>query len=297
MEIKQLKTFITIIKAGSFIEAAKLLGYAQPTVTMQIKSLEEKLNVKLFERLGHQIHLTREGELLVSYAEHILQFATEATSVLSNKNLVADKIVIGASETFGVVRIPDMLKKFRAKFPGVKLNLIFNSVKTIYEQLQNNTVDIAILVTRKLTFPDMTSQILCPEPVVAVVAPDHPFAERKKVDMQDLADQDLLITHEGCTYRAIIDHLLIQENIHPRSLIEVNNVQAIILLAIYGLGIAVLPRVCVERELANHLLCEIPWNGPNFDIFSQVVYHKNKWLSPTLLTFLEEITCSHTTAK
>jgi DNA-binding transcriptional LysR family regulator len=104
VEIKQLKTFSTIAETGSFVQTAKLLGYAQPTVTMHIQLLENEFNVRLFERLGHKIKLTQEGERLLYYAENILNFSSEATSLLTSNETVTGKIVIGVNECFSVVR-------------------------------------------------------------------------------------------------------------------------------------------------------------------------------------------------
>ncbi len=107
MEIKQLTTFSVIAKTGNFSEAAKILGYAQPTVTTHIQSLEAELNVKLFERLGHRVKLTPQGKRLLCYSEHILKYSSEAITELSSNGTIAGKISVGANESFSVVRLPD----------------------------------------------------------------------------------------------------------------------------------------------------------------------------------------------
>lgn len=288
MEIKQLRTFSAIVQTGSFIEASKALGYAQPTVTTHVQSLENELNVKLFERLGHRIKLTQEGEQLLYYAENILKLSSEAISALSPSGSMARKIVIGANESFSVVRLPSTLKHFLQIYPDVDINLKFGTVSDIHEQLQNNTVDVAFFLTREICFSDLTVETLIPEPVVVVASPDHHFESHTSAGIRDFEGQDLIVTQENCTYRTMIDDLLNETNTHPRSIIEINNIQAIKQLVMSGLGVAILPRVSVESEISQNVLVEIPWNGPTLPVFTQIAYHKDKWLSPTLLSFLEQ---------
>jgi DNA-binding transcriptional LysR family regulator len=297
MEIKQLKTFSAVVQTGSFIQASKVLGYAQPTVTTHIQLLEKEFNVKLFERLGHKIRLTREGEQLLHYAENILKLSSEAVSALSSNGTVTGKIVIGANESFSVVRLPSMLRHFRQKYPDVDINLKFGSVKAIHEQLQNNTVDLAFFLTREISFPDLVIETLLPEPVVVIASHDHYFSSRTSVDIKDFENQDLIVTQESCSYRAMIDDLLHETKTRPRSIIEINNIQAIKQLVMSGLGITLLPRVSVESEISQNLLVEIPWNGPALPVFTQIAYHKDKWLSPTLLSFLEQARANFRSAK
>lgn len=288
MEIKQLKTFSTIAQTGSFVQTAKMLGYAQPTITMHIQSLESEFNVRLFERLGHRIKLTQEGERLLYYAENILKFSSEATSLLSSSATVAGKIVIGVNECFSVVRLPEVLNHFRKDCPEVDINLRFGPTKIIHEQLRNNTVDVTFFLTREMSFPDLTVETLLPEPVAVVTSPDHPFASRASVSMTDFEDQDLITTPATCTYREMLDEFLRETNTSPRSIIETNNIQAIIQFVMNGLGISVLPRVSAEKEIAQGLLAEIPWKESVPPVFTQIAYHKDKWLSPTIAAFLEQ---------
>jgi len=288
LEIKQLKTFSTIAQTGSFIQTAKMLGYAQPTITMHIQSLENEFNVRLFERLGHKIKLTQEGERLLYYAENILKFSTEATSLLVSNKTVAGKIVIGVNECFSVVRLPEVLNHFRRDCPEVDINLRFGPTKIIHEQLRNNTVDVTFFLTRQMSFTDLKVETLMPEPVAVVASPNHPFASRASVNIEDFEDQDLITTPSSCTYREMLDEFLRETHTNPRSILETNNIQAIIQIVMNGLGISILPRVSAENEIAQGLLAEIPWKDSIPPVFTQIAYHKDKWLSPTILAFLEQ---------
>lgn len=288
MEIKHLKTFSTVAKAGSFSNASKILDYAQPTVTTHIQLLENEFKVKLFERLGHKIKLTQEGERLLYYVENILKYSNEAITALSSNETVAGKIAIGANESFSVARLPSVIQDFLQKYPNVDINLKFGSVKDIHEQLQNNTVDVAFFLTRDVCYPDLIVESLLAEPVVVVTSPDHPFRSHVSANIKDFENQVLIVTQENCSYRAMIDDLLSEAKISPRSIIEINNIQAIKQLVMSGLGITILPRISVEYEISQKLLIEVPWNKSPLPVFTQIAYHKDKWLSPTLSSFLEQ---------
>ena len=288
VDIKHLRTFSTVAKTGSFSHASKVLGYAQPTVSTHIQLLEKELNIRLFERLARKIRLTQEGERLLYYAENILKFSDEAAQAVSANGDVAGRITIGANESFSVILLPSVIKQFIQKCPHVDISLKFGSVKDIHEQLQNNTVDVAFFLTREVTYPDLIVETLLTEPVVVVISPDHPFKSLVSVDIRQFENQDLVVTQENCTYRAMIDDFFKEAKVHPRSIIEINNIQAIKQLVMSGLGITILPRISVEYEIAQKLLLEIPWSERPLPVFTQIAYHKDKWLSPTIFNFLEQ---------
>lgn len=288
MDIKHLKTFLIVHKTGSFSKAAKLLRYAQPTVTMHIQILEDEFKIKLFERLGHTIKITSEGEQLLYYAEKILTFSNEASSIFAEKKNITGKITIGANQSFGVAQLPSILESFIEKYPQADIRLKFGTVQEIREQIQENVVDVAFFLTKKIHYPDLIIETLCSESSVVVVAPSHSFRQKKTVDFHDFQSENLIITQANCLYRATIDELLQKSGVQPRSIIEINNVQAIKQLVMSGLGITILPRTTVEYELTQNHLEEVPWEGPPIKVFTQIAYHKDKWISPSILNFLEE---------
>lgn len=288
MEIKHLKTFSLVAKTESFSAASKILGYAQPTVTTHIQTLERELNVKLFERLGHTIKLTQQGKRLLYYSENILRYSSEAIEDLSSSDLITGKIIIGANESFSVSRLPIVFKHFLSLYPDVEINLKFGSVNEIHDQLQNNSVDIAFFLTREVSFPELVIENLLAEQLVVIAAPEHSFSCKDSTTIKDFDKQILILTQKNCTFRMMIDTLINQAHIHPHSLIETNNIEAIKQLVISGLGISIVPRISVINEIEQGLLKEISWEGAILPVYTQLAYHKDKWLSPTILKFLKE---------
>lgn len=286
MELRQLQTLIAIRNTGGFASAAEHLGYTQPTLTSHIQSLEKELGVKLFDRLGHQVRLTRKGEDFILYAERILKLVGEAANAVSEK-AACSKIIIGASETFSVVRLPALLKEFRHMYPAVEIELKFGDINKFYDALKNNTIDLAVILTDKVPYPSLSTEILCPEPMSLIAATYHPFTDRRAIDIADFQHTDFIVTQEGCAYRTFIENLLQAGGIKPKSFMKVKNIEAIKQFVISGLGVAILPKIYIEKEANAGLLTELCWQGPPFNMSTQVVYHKDKWQSPVIFNFLE----------
>lgn len=287
MEIRQLQTLIAIKTAGSFSQAAETLGYTQPTLTSHIQSLEKELAVKLFDRLGHRICLTHEGNLFISYAERILKLIEEATVSISEKTSHG-KIVIGASETFSVVRLPSLLKDFRQQYPYIEIELKFGDITKFYTDLKDNTIDIAVMLTDRVPYPHLYTETLCPEPMSLISSTNHPLIKKNTIDIStDFKEEDFIVTQEGCAYRIFIEKLFEKSGIKPRSFIIVKNIEAIKQFVISGLGLAILPKIYIDNEAANGHLAQLQWSGPDFGMYTQIVYHKDKWLTPAILSFLK----------
>lgn len=286
MELRQLQTLIAIKNVGSFAQAAEVLGYTQPTLTAHIQALEKELNVKVFDRLGHRIRLTREGEHFITYAERILKLVDESINSMSEK-ASCGKLIIGASETFSVIRLPSLLKEFRIKYPSIEIELKFGDINKFYADLKDNVIDLSVILTDKVPYPNLHTELLCPEPMSVITAVDHPLARQSTVDISDFSEEDFIVTQEGCAYRTFIETQLEENEIKPHSFMKVKNIEAIKQFVISGLGIAILPKIYVENEVSANLLVELPWNGPEFGMYTQVVYHKDKWLTPAIQNFLE----------
>lgn len=289
MDIKQLKTFTTIAKLQSFTLAAQNLGYAQSTITTQIQLLEKEFGIKLFERLGHHISLTLEGKKLLPFAEQILKLSEDAKNLMTHSDLPKGTLMIGAVESLCIIRLPKILKEYRTRYPDVEIILKFGSRSDFLHGLRENTIDIAFFLEKEIKEEGYITELSFPEPMVLLSSPEHPFAQKKGIFPEDLTDETLILTEIGCGYRALFENILSQYAIKPRSIIETGNVQAIKQLTMTGLGITLLPLVAVEEECSQQRLIQLNWKGPSFEILTQVLYHKGKWISAPLKAFIELI--------
>lgn len=289
MDIRQLTTFVTIAKLQSFSLAAQDLDYAQSTITTQIQLLEKELGVKLFERLGHRITLTSKGSRLLPFAEQILKLTTEAKDAMEDSGLPRGTLTVGAVESLCVMRLPKLLKAYRLRYPEVEIALKLGNYADFFRSMRENTMDIAFILEKKMSEEGFVTELRLPETMVMLAAPDHFLAEKDGVYPEDLSDQSFILTEPGCSYRDQFQSMLHQNSIKPRSIMETGNVQAIKQLVMSGLGITVLPLIAVSEECNAGRLVRLNWKGPAFEIFTHVVYHKDKWVSGPLKAFIEMI--------
>lgn len=280
---------MTIAKLKSFSKAALELDYAQSSITSQIQSLEQELNVRLFERLGHNIALTPEGKKLLPIAEQMLKLSNDAKNIADDPNKPSGPLIIGAVESLCVTRLPKLIKEYRSRYPDVEILIKFGTKSDFLRSLKDNTIDIAFFVDQKIANSEFIMVAQIPEPMALLCSSEHPFARRENVYPEDLSGEPLILTEHCCGYRALFETIMSQYNIKPRSVIESGNVQAIKQLILSGMGITFLPQTAVEEELQQKRFVKLNWIGPEFLIFTQVFYHKTKWMSTALKAFIELI--------
>lgn len=287
MEFRQLNTFVTVAKLNNFTQAADQLGYAQSSVTSQIQLLEKELGVRLFERIGKSISLTPQGEKLLIYAKQILKLCDEAKNVVTASDLLRGTLTIGSIESLCAVRLPQLFKEYHKRYPEVEIILKMGSCNEFKSLLQENQIDVAFFLDQKLCVPELASELEQLEPLCILAAPEHPLTRNPEVYPENLAGYPLILTETGCSYRTLFLKILAESGITPKSILETGSIQTIKQLTMSGLGVTLLPRAAVEEELERKQLVELAWMGPPFEMLTQVVYHKDKWISPALRAFLD----------
>ena len=286
MELRQLKTFVLISKLGSFVQAADMLGYAQSTITSHIQTLESEMGVKLFERLGRRVMLTHQGASLLPYAEQVIKLTSEALEAVANHDAPQGKLIIGTSESLGTYRLPELLQVYRKVYPNVEMILKFANCTTIFDYLRNNEIDVGIIINDRIKDDDFIINTISNEQMLFLVSSDHPLSQKEKVTPHDLAEACVILTEPGCSYRLRMEKILKDFKIVPQSFLEASSNESIKHLIMLGLGISMLPRFTVEKELLDGRICAVKWEGPNPEYTVQILYHKDKWISPTLQIFL-----------
>ncbi|WP_069999885.1 LysR family transcriptional regulator [Cellulosilyticum sp. I15G10I2] len=287
MELQQLKTFRIVAEAHSFTKASELLNYAQSSISAQIRLLEEELQVKLFERIGRRIFLTKPGEKLLAYAEQILKLEEEAKAVITGSDLPKGTLIIGAPESICIYRLPKILQEYRRRYPEVEIVLKLGSCADIFNWARNNVVDIALLMDNRITIKDLVIESLKPENITLVVAMNHPLSDHEHISPSDLEGEHLILIEKDACYRCLFEGQLAQAEVQLGSTLEIGSIETIKKCVISGLGISLLPQMTVEQELSAGTLKNLHWTGSDFDIFTLMIYHKDKWLSPAMEVFME----------
>jgi DNA-binding transcriptional LysR family regulator len=287
MELRQLATFRMLAATLNFTRAAAALGYVQSSVTAQIQALEEDLGVPLFDRLGKRVALTDAGRQFLPYAERMLDLAEEARGALSDAGEPVGVLAIGAPETLCTYRLPGVLRRFRELYPLVRVAFSPGAVAELPRRVSDGLIDVALVMDEPLQFTGLVVEPLVEEPLCVLAPVGHPLAGMPSVNPADLEGEPLLLTEVGCRYRNMFTRALAAAGVHPASSLEFSSIEAIKQCVIAGMGITVLPAVAVAEEVERGQLAALGWADPGFGVLTQMVWHKDKWLSPALRAFLD----------
>lgn len=287
MELRQLKTFRMVATLCSFNQAAAVLGYAQSTVSDQIKALEADLNVNLFIRAGRQVTLTEAGETLLRYSQKILNLEEEIRSEVGISEEMQGSLSIRIPETVSTYYLPPVLRAFHQQFPKVSLDLINCSHFGLLEEFRSGIINLAFLITDEYEANNIEVEILFSLPLTILTSPTHPLAAKEAIELHDLQNETLLVPTADCSYKEMLAKMLALEKIDLSSVLQINCIEAIKEFVIAGAGITVLPQIAVEQELSAGSLVELPWiDGPIYaDLL--MLWQKSKWLPPMLDEFIK----------
>ena len=287
MEVRQLQIFRILAEELNFTRTAERVHTVQSNVTTQIKALEEELGTPLFDRLGRRVTLTDAGRRFQPFAEQALTAMEQGQRAIQMDAEPSGPLRIGAPESVLTYRLPLVLRAYRRRFPHVELIFRPYSDLTLCAKLETGKFDMAIQMSDAKPNPALKSIRLRTERVFLLSDASHPLAKLRIVKPADLAGQMLLLTEAGCGYREKLDQVLALQNIRPGNVTEFSSVEAIKQCVIAGMGLALLPAIVVSRELRQHQIKALHWAGPSLDIATQVLWHKDKWVSPAMAAFQE----------
>jgi DNA-binding transcriptional LysR family regulator len=258
LETRQLLAFVTIVKTGSFTNAARQLHLTQSALSHQIKSLETQLEAPVFARLGKRVVLTQSGEVLLPYATAVLdqlQAARDAITTLREPGHGRLRVSAASYSCYQI--LPHVLREFCAQYPHVELFVGAEYTDKAVQGLLGGSLDVGIFVLPPST-DGLYVESLCKDELVVIVAPQHAWARRRHVQWADLATQVLITyNHASETFQ------LIQRELHKRGVsihetMEVWHGAAVMEMVKVGLGVALLPRWVIREEVQAGTLKALP---------------------------------------
>lgn len=289
LNVNHLKVFHSVAKNLSFSRAAEELYTSQSSVSIQIKKLEETLEIKLFEQLGKRIYLTEAGVILFSYSQRAFAAIDEAIEAINElKGLGTGRLLIGASTTPGIYLLPRILGKFKSKYPGITPKLHIGNSESIGEMVSVNKLDFGI-IGEEFTYPPE----LCVEPwmkdeLFLILPKGHPLASGGPVNLEDLKNVNFILREPGSSTRSIVEKTLAKQNFTPKVVMELNSTEAVKQAVSAGLGVSIVSGFSV---IGNPELAGTPIIGLNFFRMLNIIHHREKNFSPSterFLTFLRE---------
>jgi LysR family hydrogen peroxide-inducible transcriptional activator len=288
MELHQLRYFVAVAREGSMTRAAASLFLAQPTLSVQIRKLEQDVGAPLFERLARRVQLTAAGEAFLEHAERALAEVERGRErVAEVAGVRQGRVSVGVLPSVGAHLLPAVLAAFRAEHPGVVVRIVEHDVSREFEQLvQSGELDMA--VTRMpVTLAGLGSQTLVREPVVALVPPDHPVRDRSEVALRELADADFVCMRSGYGLRELADQLCVGAGFAPRVVIETGQLSIVQGMVRSGIGVALLPRLAATG--AEHV---VPLSDAGARRELGVVWRRTAPSSPPVAAFLDRLLAS-----
>lgn len=285
MTLRHLKIFVAVCEAQSVTKAAQSLHLAQPSVSLAITELEGYYGVVLFDRISRKLLITELGKQFLEYATHIVTLFDRMETEIRNWD-TAGILRIGSSITIGNHLIPGYVKTFTATHPQIKVQVTIDNSRNIEDRILTNEVDFA-LIEGIVHSPQIESQKFMEDELVLICGKVHPLYEKDEVEVQDLAGYDFILREKGSGGRELFDSTMLVHQIEIEPLWESVSNQAIIRAVTQGLGIAVLPRSLLEKELLDGSLRKVAIKEVAFKRDCFVIFHRNKYLTESAKAFIE----------
>lgn len=280
--VKHLETFLTVARLLNFGETARMLNYSQSTISEQIRGLEQYLDTRLFERIGRKVFLTEQGGKLIPFAERMVRDAEKLKNLFSDNGIISGSLNIGAAETLCAFWLPPLLKAYRLLYPKVQMNIKVGNCVDFPQWLQQNIIDVAFSLNDESEQQQLRQIELFRGDTVFIVSPDHELSTGLVLGLENLEGQTLLLPEGYCGYPMDLKRLLEKKQVKANTILEFGSLESIKQCVKNGLGISLLPKIVVEEELKRGELVKLNWNGIDISIQAQMIFHRDKWLSPPL---------------
>ena len=287
MDIRNIQTFIRVVEMGSITRAAEELNYVQSTVTSQIQQLEKELGFPLFDRIGKRISITAPGQEFLRYANEILHITQKVNAMGSDPKKMAGTLRIGVLESLLFTAMLDILPAFKLQYQKVDVQLKMGQVADLLVLLKQNQLDMVYISGDLNTDPDLFCCYKRKENLIFVTSPYHPAARRKEIPLADLLEYDFLVTERSGICYGRVRGLASAHQLPLRHPMEVDSTIAIARLLKKGMGVAFLPEYSVAEDLRKGSLVKVDVQMEPQTYYSQILYHKSKWLAPFMECFLE----------
>ncbi len=256
MLLAQIESFLEVVRRGNVSRAAEAVYVSQPTLTARIHSLESELGEKLFVRGRQGMRLTDAGRAFLPYAERAAQAVRDGRSAIAELSSgSAGHLLIGCAPAVSTYLLPSVLERFAAAHPRVEVVVRTGHSEDVQQMVLRSEVQVGL--GRELRHHELELTPFHEEELVLVVAPTHPFAQRHQVSVAELASQQLILFDRTSSYYELTQASFAHAGVTPRSMFELDNIEAAKKMVERRLGVALLPRTAVAGEIAQGTLTRL----------------------------------------
>jgi len=289
MELRNLITFIHVAELGSFTKAAEQLGYSQSTISFQIKQLEDELDCLLFERVNHTITLTERGHELISYAHQVRTLTDEFKETLAEEKECSGHIHIVTPDSVCEDMINRYYIDFRNKYPGISIKFTTADTSVMFDMLDHNEADVIITLDSHSYHKDYIIAKEEPLSMHFVANTKSRFAGVKNLSIHDIINEPFILTEYGQGYRRVFDKELAKKSLEITPILEIGRTDIITSLVAHDDVLSFLPDFVTKEMVKSGKLCYLDVCDMDIEIWKQLIYHKNKWMSKSLKALINYI--------
>ena len=261
MSDRRLQVFYTVARLLSFTKAAETLHMTQPAVTFQVRQLEDHFNTRLFDRTHNKIVLTDAGQKVYFYAEKIFELNSEMEhSLRALSEDTSGTLSIGGSTTIAQYTFPTLLKGFREKYPELSIRICEANTDGIVAKVESSMIDLGI-VEAPVSNQDLDVDIFRADELVLIMHPEHELAKREYVKPLDIINLPFITREEGSGTKSVIFDYFTKHNIEKNNIsMELGNSESVKGAVETGIGVSILSKTTIEKELQLKRLSYVPLN-------------------------------------
>ncbi|WP_131782272.1 LysR substrate-binding domain-containing protein [Legionella gresilensis] len=261
MNLRDLHYFVVLARVKHFGEAAKLCFVSQPTLSMQIKKLEEELNLILFERNNKQVMLTEQGQILVKHAQAILQQVAEMKELAQvSSDPLSGEIRLGVIPTLAPYLLPLVMPHIQKKFPKLRIWLVEEKTDVLTTMLSQGQLDAALMATPVQS--DLVQHNLFDEPFYFICSALSPLYQRSSIQLEELKGQSVLLLAEGHCLREQAMALCQTAQAETKIDFTATSLETLRLMVQAGAGVTLIPALATQMQTSHHSLSIIPFAKP-----------------------------------
>ncbi|MBM3146454.1 MAG: LysR family transcriptional regulator, partial [Actinobacteria bacterium] len=253
MDLRHLALFCRVVELGSFSLAAEEMGVTQPAASQQVRSLEKRFETRLLDRSGRDVTPTDAGRVLYRYASHMLDDCDRATREIGDlSELLAGRVDVGASTGPGEHILPGLIADFSARHPKVTVSLRVTATREVIEQVLARDLEIGV-VGAVAHERDLIVGELCRDEIVITCRPDHGWAGRDDVSLEELCREPLVVQQRGAGIRDVFDAQLRERGLREQDLhvaFEMGLNESVKNAVMAGAGVTYLSKYAVANEVA-----------------------------------------------
>jgi LysR family transcriptional regulator, transcriptional activator of the cysJI operon len=289
MNLHHLRAFLAVARTGGFTQAARELHLTQPTISSSVAELERDMGVRLFNRGSRRVELTLEGRTLMGYAQQIEDLLEEAEAKLNRREVApGEGFSIGAIDAAVIHLLPDILKEYVRRNPTVQLSVQVAPSRYLVEDLLMNRAEFAV-ISLPFTHAKLETVPIFTDDMPLVVGPDHPFANRQRVSIEQVAAETLILFHADSVSRQIVDEHFAEHGLAPRVVMEMRSPEAMRKLVEAGVGVSFLPGVAVQESLEAGTLRAVAVEGIKFSRQIGVAWRRGRYFGPAIRQLVEAV--------